>query len=107
MSEREVCTITICLSHDYNRELGFELEDAVKESWNKMIPWFTRRHNITNGTIDLRAAQFASLGNTKGLMRNDRRSIYPRLLPQRADQRSGDGGHLPRVARGRGRIERH
>lgn len=52
-SEREICTITVCLSHDYNRELGFELEDAVKESWGRMLPWFTRRHGITNGAIDL------------------------------------------------------
>lgn len=53
MADREICTITVCLSHDYNRELGFELEDAVKESWSRMVPWFTRRHGIKSGAIDL------------------------------------------------------
>jgi len=50
---KETCTIKIILSDDYNRELGFELEDAVKEAWNRMIPWFTRRHGITKGSINL------------------------------------------------------
>ena len=53
MSKHEVCTIRIELTDDYNRELGFELEDAVKESWSRMVPWFTRRHGITNGVVDL------------------------------------------------------
>ena len=33
MTDREICTITVCLSHDYDRELGFELEDAVRITW--------------------------------------------------------------------------
>lgn len=50
---KEKCTIEIQISDDYDRELGFELEDVVKNAWGHMVPWFTRRHGITNGVISL------------------------------------------------------
>lgn len=51
MSERkDICTITITVRdvHDHFRE-----EDWVKDIWPYMLPWFTRRHGVENGRIEL------------------------------------------------------
>lgn len=50
---KEVCTIKIKVSDDYDREFGPELEDVVKNAWGYLTPWFTRRHGLRNGMISL------------------------------------------------------
>ena len=53
MNTREQCTITINIGENYDREWGFELEDVVKNAWGCMVPFFTRRHHVRNGAINL------------------------------------------------------
>lgn len=49
----EKCIIEISISEDHDRELGYELEDVVKNAWGYMVPFFTRRHGVKNGEIKL------------------------------------------------------
>lgn len=48
---KEMCTITIRVTNDYDRDWGYDLEDVVKNAWGYMTPWFTRRHGVPNGKI--------------------------------------------------------
>ena len=50
MYEKETCTIkiTVCDKSDHYSE-----EDWVKDIWHYMLPWFTRRHGIETGKIEL------------------------------------------------------
>lgn len=46
----ETCTITITVS---DKSDHFREEDWVKQIWPYMQPWFTRRHGVEQGKIDL------------------------------------------------------
>lgn len=49
----EICTIRVIVREDHDRELGFSAEDVVKNAWMQMIPWFTNRRGISQGSISL------------------------------------------------------
>lgn len=49
----EVCTITITTTDHYDRDFGFDMEDCVKNAWVRMVPWFTNRHGIRQGSMSL------------------------------------------------------
>lgn len=48
----EKCTITITIDEPRS-DISFSEEDAVKQIWPYMLPWFTRRHGVQSGKITL------------------------------------------------------
>ena len=44
----ETCTIKISI-----RDAQGDEEDWVKDIWPRMLPWFTRRHGVQSGRIEL------------------------------------------------------
>lgn len=49
-SDKETCTITIEVS---DKSDHYSEEDWVKQIWPYMQPWFTKRHGVTKGEINL------------------------------------------------------
>ena len=46
----ERCTITITV---WDKSDHYQEEDWVKQIWPYMQPWFTRRHGVNKGVINL------------------------------------------------------
>jgi hypothetical protein len=46
----ETCTIKITMRDKLD---NYREEDIVKQYWNCLIPWFTRRHGVETGKIIL------------------------------------------------------
>lgn len=51
MKNVETCTVTIRMEQNYDCESRFDPENIVKDSWQRMVPWFTERHGIRAGTL--------------------------------------------------------
>jgi hypothetical protein len=49
----ETFTVTIVMHLDPDSDERFDPETFVKNAWSRMIPWFTERHGVREGSINL------------------------------------------------------
>lgn len=53
MKNIETCTVTIRMEENFDCDSRFDPESIVKNAWNMLIPWFTERHGVRTGTMQI------------------------------------------------------
>jgi len=49
----ETCTIVIRMEENFHCESRFDPETIVKNVWGRLIPWFTERHGVRSGVMQV------------------------------------------------------
>lgn len=53
MRNTETCTVIIRMEENLNSSNRFDPETIVKEAWTRLVPWFTERHGVRAGSLQI------------------------------------------------------
>ena len=53
MKNIEICTVVIRMEENFECDSRFDPESIVKNAWMRLVPWFTERHGVRSGKIEV------------------------------------------------------